>query len=57
MSMVALLVEKKNHHPEWSNVYNEVVVDLITHTVNGISERDFDLALAMDELAIGVLEH
>ena len=51
MSMVALVAEKTNHHPEWFNVYNKVVVDLTTHEVKGISERDFQLAIAMDSLA------
>ena len=44
MSMVALLAEKANHHPNWSNVYNKVVIDLETHDVGGISDYDFDLA-------------
>jgi len=51
MSMVALVAEKTNHHPEWFNVYNKVVVDLTTHEVKGISERDFQLAITMDSLA------
>ena len=51
MSMVAMVAEKTDHHPEWFNVYNKVVVDLTTHEAKGISERDFQLAVAMDELA------
>ena len=51
MSMVAIVAEKTDHHPEWFNVYNKVVVDLTTHEAKGISERDFQLAVAMDELA------
>ena len=51
MSMVALVAEKTNHHPEWFNVYNKVVVDLTTHEVKGVSERDFQLAQSMDKLA------
>jgi len=51
MAMVAIVAEKTNHHPEWFNVYNKVVVDLTTHEANGISERDFQLAVTMDELA------
>ncbi len=54
MSMVAVVAEKTNHHPEWFNVYNRVVVDLTTHEANGISERDFKLAITMDELAEGL---
>lgn len=51
MTRVALLAEKMNHHPEWSNVYNRVVVDLTTHDAGGISSADFVLARHMEELA------
>jgi len=51
MTMVAMVAEKTNHHPEWFNVYSKVIVDLTTHEANGISERDFQLAVTMDELA------
>ena len=48
MARVALLAEKADHHPEWSNVYNKVVVRLTTHDAGGISARDFALARAID---------
>jgi 4a-hydroxytetrahydrobiopterin dehydratase len=51
MTAVALVAESKNHHPEWSNVYNKVVIDLTTHDVQGISTHDFDLATAATTLA------
>jgi len=51
MTQVALIAERSNHHPEWFNVYNKVVIDLTTHEAGGISERDFDLAKQMDDLA------
>ena len=55
MSSVALVAEKMDHHPEWSNVYATVEVDLTTHDAGGgaggITELDFELAAAMDELA------
>lgn len=51
MTQAAMVAESMNHHPEWSNVYNSVKVDLMTHDVKGISRKDFDLALKMDELA------
>ena len=50
MSRVALLAEKMNHHPEWSNVYNRVSVELTTHDAGGISDRDFQLAERINQL-------
>ena len=50
MASCALVAEKHDHHPEWSNVYNKVVVDLTTHDAGGISALDFELAQKMDEL-------
>lgn len=44
MTQVALVAESMNHHPEWSNVWNKVVVELTTHSVQGISDYDFALA-------------
>jgi 4a-hydroxytetrahydrobiopterin dehydratase len=51
MAQVALLAERANHHPEWFNVYNRVVVDLTTHEAGGITQKDFDLAGEMEEIA------
>ena len=48
MSAVALVAERMDHHPEWRNVYNRVAIALTTHDAGGISERDFDLAAAID---------
>jgi 4a-hydroxytetrahydrobiopterin dehydratase len=50
MSRVALLAEKQNHHPEWSNVYNSVSIALTTHEAGGLSERDVTMARAIDGL-------
>ncbi len=50
MTRAAILAEKMNHHPEWFNVYNRVTVDLNTHDVGGLSEYDFQLAGAMNDL-------
>ncbi len=50
MARAALLAEKRNHHPDWSNGYNKVVINLQTHDVGGISELDFELAAAMNRL-------
>jgi len=44
MSKVALYAEKNEHHPEWSNVYNTVNIELTTHDVGGLSDQDFALA-------------
>jgi len=51
MTRVALLAEKMNHHPEWSNVYNKVDVTLSTHDAGGVTEKDIALAKAMDAIA------
>jgi len=51
MSQIAILAEKMDHHPEWSNVYNRVDVFLTTHDARGVSELDFELAKHMDRLA------
>jgi 4a-hydroxytetrahydrobiopterin dehydratase len=51
MASVALVAEKLDHHPEWRNVYARVAVELTTHEAGGVTERDFELAAAMDELA------
>jgi 4a-hydroxytetrahydrobiopterin dehydratase len=51
MSAVALVAESMGHHPEWSNVWNRVTVDLTTHDAGGISALDFDLAARMEGIA------
>lgn len=48
MASVALVAEKENHHPEWTNVYNKVDVKLSTHDAGGITEKDFKLAKRID---------
>ncbi|MBK6413091.1 MAG: 4a-hydroxytetrahydrobiopterin dehydratase [Sphingopyxis sp.] len=50
MTSVAILAEKMDHHPEWSNVYNRVDILLTTHDANGLSERDAMLAEAIERL-------
>lgn len=50
MTQVALLAERANHHPEWSNVYNTVTVAWTTHDAGGITQRDVDMARACDAL-------
>jgi 4a-hydroxytetrahydrobiopterin dehydratase len=51
MSRAALVAEKLDHHPEWSNVYSRVDVDLTTHDAGGLTRLDFELAARMNELA------
>ena len=51
MTRAALVAEKMDHHPEWSNVYKTVLVTLSTHDAGGLTERDVKLAEAMDKLA------
>ncbi len=51
MASAAIVAEKMNHHPEWSNVYNRVTVRLTTHDAGGLTALDFDLAARMNALA------
>ena len=51
MTGIAMVCEKMNHHPEWSNVYGNVDVFLVTHRVAGLTELDFQLAQKMDKTA------
>ena len=52
MSTAAMVIEKLDHHPEWFNVYGTVKIDLTTHDAGGISQRDVELAKALDEIAV-----
>lgn len=51
MTTAAILIEKMNHHPEWSNVYNRVSVDLVTHDAGGITSNDVELAKLLNGIA------
>ncbi len=50
MTQVAILAEKANHHPEWSNVYHTVNIRLSTHDAGGLTDNDFDLAGQIEAL-------
>jgi 4a-hydroxytetrahydrobiopterin dehydratase len=50
MTQIALVAEKRNHHPEWSNVYNKVDITLTTHDAEGVTQRDLDLARYADKV-------
>ena len=52
MTEVALVAERMNHHPEWTNVYGRVDVALSTHDAGGLTRLDFELAEAMNRAAI-----
>ncbi len=51
LSAAALEVHRMDHHPEWSNVYDRVTVDLVTHDLGGIGTRDAELAAKLEALA------
>lgn len=51
MSRVALAAEKMDHHPDWSNSYNNVGVSLSTHDAGGVTEKDIKLATSMEKYA------
>ena len=50
MSSVALVAEAMNHHPDWSNVWNRVTVDLMTHDAGGVTRNDIDLAKKISQI-------
>jgi 4a-hydroxytetrahydrobiopterin dehydratase len=50
MTRIAFEVEKLNHHPEWTNVYNTLSISLSTHDAGGVTEKDFELAKIIDQL-------
>ena len=50
MTAVALEAEKLEHHPDWSNIYNNVSINLNTHDANGVTKLDFDLANKIDSI-------
>jgi len=52
MTRVALVAEAMNHHPEWFNAWNKVVIDLTTHSVKGISDYDFVLAEKIEDIFV-----
>ncbi|MBV9266431.1 MAG: 4a-hydroxytetrahydrobiopterin dehydratase [Acidobacteriaceae bacterium] len=51
MTASAIQIEKRNHHPEWLNVYNRVCVELTTHDAGGITQKDIELATMLDQMA------
>lgn len=53
LARAALAAEAMNHHPDWSNVWNRVTVDLHTHDAGGITQRDFELAARMSAIHKG----
>lgn len=51
MTRAAMEIEKMNHHPEWSNVYNKIIIELTTHDAGGITKNDVNLAKILNSLA------
>lgn len=52
MKEVAIIAEKMDHHPYWTNCWNKVYIELNTHSVGGkVTEKDWALALAIDKIA------
>jgi len=50
MVQVALAAEKMDHHPDWSNAWNKVVINLMTHSAGGLTKNDFDLAAKIQQI-------
>jgi 4a-hydroxytetrahydrobiopterin dehydratase len=53
MTQIAIAAEKHNHHPEWSNVYNGVIITWTTHDVDGLSSNDIAMAQLCDQAYAG----
>ena len=51
MATSAIAIEAMNHHPEWFNVWNKVVIDLMTHDSGGVTQKDIDLARKLEGFA------
>jgi 4a-hydroxytetrahydrobiopterin dehydratase len=51
MATAATAIEKRDHHPQWLNVYNRVTVELTTHDAGGITAKDIELAQVLEEIA------
>ena len=49
MNKVGVICDEIDHHPKWTNVYNKLEIELFTHDKNGLTIKDFDLAMFMDE--------
>lgn len=50
MTSIAFVAEKLGHHPNWTNEYNKVIFNLNTHDTNGITDKDLQLAVAIDKI-------
>lgn len=50
MTRIAFECERMDHHPTWSNTYNELEITLSTHDADGVTEKDFDLAATIDDI-------
>ena len=56
MSRVALLAEKRDHHPDWSNSYDRVIVDIVNHSAGGVTQTCIDLAIDVEAIAREMVE-
>ncbi len=56
MATAAMEIEKRGHHPEWTNVYDRVTVDLMTHDAGGITAKDLDLAEVLNAVAAKMVQ-
>lgn len=50
MTRIAFEAEEQQHHPEWSNIYNELSISLSTHDADGVTEKDFKLAASIEAI-------
>ena len=52
MVRVGFICESKNHHPEWTNVYNKLLIKLSTHDAGGVTDKDFELAREIEKIKL-----
>ena len=56
MTRVALVAEKRDHHPDWSNSWNSVVIDIVSHSAGGVTDQCIELAISVEAISREMIE-